>query len=115
MHDRGIRSGADDRLKFDPIPALKRDNADISLIMIVNSVKSYTPIEDPVYASHQPRYFDSGDYNWTSYASDRPAGNIGCMEQVSTYKHAHAAALMHVFQVRVLHTECSWTSRLLQA
>lgn len=69
---------------IDPLPALKRSDADLSLMAISkNIVRFAEPISDPVFAAHRvyhPSNVSGSDE--TYYLSDEPIKVIGCAEQV---------------------------------
>lgn len=62
-----------------PIPALDATDADLSLMFVsANSVSYNQPVDDPIFAAHQPLQVDN---TTTIYETDGPGGVIGCSEQ----------------------------------
>jgi len=74
MTDYGEDGGS-----FTAIPALNHSDGGLSLIFIqATSILYLTPVDDPVFGAHQLAL----ESNVTTYRADRPAGVLGCLEQV---------------------------------
>jgi hypothetical protein len=69
---------------FEPIPELRREDADTHLIIFQNNgLRFYSPNDDPIFAAHQEKQvaFDDNTVK-TMYTADNPASILGCAEQV---------------------------------
>ena len=69
---------------FEPIPKLRRDDADTHLMAIHNNgLRFYGQNNDPLFAANQGKivYFDNNS-NLTMYTADKSASILGCAEQV---------------------------------
>jgi hypothetical protein len=67
-----------------PLPGLRREDADVAFIYLVNGVRYYTAVDDPWFSAHKAfRVLDSGkNENMTLYKSDSPFSMMGCTIQV---------------------------------
>lgn len=70
---------------IDPIPEMRRTDADIALAAVwLNDVTYEKPVDDPLFSAHKVWiYTPGGGYpNETKYKSDFAAGVVGCAQQV---------------------------------
>jgi hypothetical protein len=71
-----------DRFSFDPLPSMKREDADIVLIAISAGAIDYRhPVEDPLFSAHQMTQHTDDNSTW--YNQDWAARALGCTEQAS--------------------------------
>ncbi|KAF1947008.1 hypothetical protein EJ02DRAFT_449990 [Clathrospora elynae] len=71
-------------LGIDPLPEMRREDADVALMAVwLNTISYYEPVDDPLFSAHQETiYVSGGGYpNDTLYESDNVAGVVGCAEQ----------------------------------
>lgn len=83
-----------DNSTFDPIPTLRREDADTHVIAFHNNaLRFYSPTDDPIFAAHVKKEvsFDNNSTK-TMYVADKPASFLGCAEQVCLYS-LHPAVL----------------------
>ncbi|KAF8249192.1 hypothetical protein K440DRAFT_660440 [Wilcoxina mikolae CBS 423.85] len=70
--------------QLDPIPALKRDDADVTLLFFAAyGINYYEPIDDPLFSAHQQQapFLMPGYAPLPIYKSDHPVTVMGCAEQ----------------------------------
>jgi len=69
---------------FEPIPELRRADADTHVIIFHNNgVRFFAPTDDPIFAAHrEKRVFFDNNSTETMYTADNPATFLGCTEQV---------------------------------
>jgi hypothetical protein len=68
-------------------PELNYTEADLSIISIAKNAVNYRePVDDPVFAAHQPFQYDNNPYDYRPsqniYRSDWPNAALGCQQQV---------------------------------
>ncbi|KAF8537382.1 hypothetical protein BDD12DRAFT_887763 [Trichophaea hybrida] len=70
--------------QLDPIPALKRNDADVTLLFFAAyGINYYEPVDDPLFSAHQQQAsFIMPDYApLPIYKADHPVTVMGCIEQ----------------------------------
>lgn len=66
--------------QFEPLPELRKDNADVVLIHLKKNNMFYKePVDDPAFSAHKPLNLWDAVY----YVSDFPSAVLGCVQQVS--------------------------------
>jgi hypothetical protein len=74
--------GFPDLSTFDPIPELRQQNGDISVIILTAYVWYQFKVDDPLFSAHVPYniYLGTIDHA-TWFGRDNPITALGCVEQ----------------------------------
>jgi hypothetical protein len=89
---------------FDPLPELRVNEADLTLIMVtLNQVKYQVPVDDPFFSAHKPyNLVGSTTTNTTVYFSDWPNAVMACKQQVQMLLSFRMAPKLTIDQVSIL-------------